>query len=389
VQLAMIGDVGVATPSDNALAQASEMHEPETISDAPAVADRFHIDIAEAERRLAIQSEFDAVTEDLRTGASEYFAGAAIVHEPAYELHVFLTPNVPEYVYTSIPTEIEGTKVLTSTPTQVSEVERFAMQDAAAVTLERQGQPFGMFTAQETGAVIVEVGDKQSQQAAEQLLAPLFAGSKVTLRVDVVPNSFETQISRGGLKLEPSGCTSSFTVINPSDNRLGSTAGHCGSMASYFDVESGNWENASYVNGDINQWGDVKFYDTLTLKTASFEDGDGFSPRVREVHSVKPAANMNEGDVVCVNGRTSGYDCTYVRRVNAACGDFAVTHFVETRDRLTTLGDSGAPWFLSNQAWGIHSGNCTRDGQTYSDFTKAVNIDETLPGGYHVMLHAS
>jgi hypothetical protein len=90
--------------------------------------------------------------------------------------------------------------------------------------------------------------------------------------------------------------------------------------------------------------------------------------------------SIAEGDYICKYGRTSGYGCGYVYRASVSVTFDGITHrrLVAIRGYFTEGGDSGGPWFLVNNAIGIHSRWVDLDGARRSTFSRVVYMDEAL-----------
>jgi hypothetical protein len=151
-------------------------------------------------------------------------------------------------------------------------------------------------------------------------------------------------------------------------------------------VSHDGWTHGStYFNQHIGSWGDVEWHTTAT------DDRDTFTAdynEARYVYSVKSAAAMNIGDTVCFQSpqRWEKF-CQTIRYLNATCthGGNTISKLVVMNGALGLPGDSGAPRFLNNTAYGIHEGYCVYDSVLSDQFSVAAYFNSAI--GVSVMLH--
>jgi len=184
--------------------------------------------------------------------------------------------------------------------------------------------------------------------------------------------------TRGGAKTPWDGgsgyCTTGFSVAKSGTYGF-VTAGHCQNDRSYTQPENGLTYNAPYKAQHRGDWGDFQWHTTPHDEYAEFYTT---STGHRDVLGYD--GSIAEGDYVCKYGRTSGYGCGYVKNNNVNVTFDGITHrrLVAMRTYFTEGGDSGGPWFLVNDAMGVHSGWVDLDGARRSTFSRIVYIDEAL-----------
>jgi streptogrisin C len=184
--------------------------------------------------------------------------------------------------------------------------------------------------------------------------------------------------TRGGAKTPWDGgagyCTTAFSVAKNGTYGF-VTAGHCQNDRSYRQPEDGLTYNAPYQAQHRGDWGDFQWHTTPHDEYAEFYTT---STGHRDVLGYD--GSIAEGDYVCKYGRTSGYGCGYVKNNNVNVTFDGITHrrLVAMRTYFTEGGDSGGPWFLVNDAMGVHSGWVDLDGARRSTFSRIVYADEAL-----------
>lgn len=184
--------------------------------------------------------------------------------------------------------------------------------------------------------------------------------------------------TRGGAKTPWDGgssyCTTGFSVAKSGTYGF-VTAGHCQNDRSYRQPEDGLTYNAPYQAQHRGDWGDFQWHTTPHVEYAEFYTT---STGHRDVLGYD--GSIAEGDYVCKYGRTSGYGCGYVKDANVNVTFDGITHrrLVAMRTYFTEGGDSGGPWFLVNNAMGVHSGWVNLDGARRSTFSRIVYADEAL-----------
>ncbi len=154
-------------------------------------------------------------------------------------------------------------------------------------------------------------------------------------------------------------CTSGFAVKNSSGTRGITTAAHCNNSQSYKGRSLTFQAEDQQGNQDV-QWHTAPDY------TVTNEFSVGSSNR--KVTATKSYSNQAVGDYVCKHGSITGYTCGNISSttvklsyVTNSASTFIRVHNNNNQD-LSQPGDSGAPWFNGNTAYGTHSGAPTDNG---------------------------
>lgn len=186
------------------------------------------------------------------------------------------------------------------------------------------------------------------------------------------------QHTRGGARTPgDSGgtCTTGFSVARNGVYGF-VTAGHCANARDYQEPESGGLRyDAPYQAQHRGDWGDFQWHTTPHAEYAEFYTSNtGYRP----VNGYD--GSISEGDYVCKYGRTSGYGCSDVYRVNVTVTVDGITYrrLVAVEDYITEGGDSGGPWFLVYDATGVHKGYTTIWFNKRSIFSPIFYIDDAL-----------
>jgi hypothetical protein len=127
--------------------------------------------------------------------------------------------------------------------------------------------------------------------------------------------------------------------------------------------------------------GDAEWY------TTAGDDADDFygsALEIRDVAGIKSTNTMANGSV-CVYGRaTNVRTCNHTVEatfVNVNAGGVAVGDLARATNDQGAPGDSGAPWFFGNTAWGILHGGDTCPGCTKVFFTTIEEAEDQLGVG--------
>lgn len=210
------------------------------------------------------------------------------------------------------------------------------------------------------GKVVVTVPDLSALPSARAKFATSQIGSdEVAVGVPVEWQEGDLAVAAlgGGSPMNPE-CTAGFTVKRLSDNVTGiATAAHCANVLSYANYSLQFMLEAYHHNYDV-QW----HHSPLVSWDPTFFDGSGVGSQVRTVQSRKQRPDMNVGDPVCKNGKTTGYTCGTIT-TKSACPNYVPycsATFIRVRRNgggtMSWAGDSGGPVFFNNAAWGFVSG---------------------------------
>lgn len=162
----------------------------------------------------------------------------------------------------------------------------------------------------------------------------------ITVEADADLATGEDAIYGGGALTS---CTAGWSVSKSGYPNALITAAHCsnsqtftGGVALSFRAESSNR--------------DVRWHSSSITANPAYYTGSGWT-------YVFGKANPVEGQSLCKYGKTSHYTCdtTYL---DNQCRD-SYCDMMTMNNRKAASGDSGAPWFSGNTAYGVHSGYVT------------------------------
>jgi streptogrisin C len=363
-------------------------------TDAPRIAELLATTESDAQHRVDTLDEFALLTSSLRDSASAYFAGAFASHDPLFELFLDFRTGTPRSILDAVPAEVNGVTLHVRTDSVVTEREILKHEQSVIQALDAQPGLQNQFATwvdseRQLIRVVIRIQSQPGRFTMARQIKDLLdrmLPSKIEVKVSEGKVVYTADKSRGGLDIEPAGCTSGFTVVNNAGVRAMSTAGHCRSIERYFDRDLGTWEFAYGIGTPHEgQWGDLRVYQTYGVKSPSFH---AQIDDIRNVEDVRLVSEMNEGDLVCHYGIATRYSCGAVDRVSTTCGD-SPNRLVRVIGGERARGDSGGPWFNGTRAWGLHAGSCTvtvgGDTTVYSLFSKAVYLDNV--SAYHVLRH--
>lgn len=207
----------------------------------------------------------------------------------------------------------------------------------------------------------------------------LFGPSDISIEVDV-PGVDYVDLSHGYggetiLDTAAFGdkCTSGFVVRRSSDWKEGVlTAAHCESLDKLFQHNSSGGVVTSFSTSHtgaehLGWWGDFEWHTTTHDDFPKFWASRG---QLRTVTSVRDKNSISQGNSACFYGRqsdSSSVKCGTVHRTPTFCTSVVrpwdgvlvnVCNLVLARPgNINQMkGDSGGPWFVYNEAIGIHHG---------------------------------
>jgi hypothetical protein len=354
-------------------------------ADAAAYAADYGVTQAEALRRLtAIQSLKDQLVR-LETSYPDRYAGGWLEHEPEFKAVARFRNAVPDGAAQLAPgVELRGGAVRT-----VSQLETRldAVYDAvASVFKETLATSYDVKngTIEVSIETPAELKDLSEAQLRERLPA-IARAADVRVTFSDAPVSGLEHHYGGARTWGDDGCTTGFSIYVVATGVTGLlTAGHCdsqsGSPSRYYDPpDASPWSNMYWQDGHRGPWGDFEWH--TATSHGEFDDFYSDWSTLRDVGGY--LSPITVGDYLCKFGRTTGYDCDTVYRVTVDITDsdgFHIERLVATEDHITDSGDSGGPWFIVNDAVGVHHGYYTSWFQERSLFSPIFNADNALPG---------
>ncbi len=344
-----------------AIAQDTGGEMPGRSSDAAVYASIMNVDLAEAQRRLALQVEIGRLEADLLATGEDVFAGLWIEHKPEFAVDVRFTDSDRGHALlgqldSGLAREVE----FRVGDAEVSLRELEALQEAAILEARLAGIAIDADINVRTGQVELMTTHTARLEAALESLRTAHVGRIHVASVDTLARPDQAQPLRGGRSL--STCTAGYTVRHGATGQVGvATAAHCGNNQVYADT----WQALPFRSEKQSGNHDVQWHSRACNMTVAneFDSGIGIRGLTGSVHRDQQAI----GSIVCRNGITTGHRCGRIKAKNV-CPSY-VTSCSSTFIRvepiagqptpLSSPGDSGGPWFVDNLAFGIHSGAYT------------------------------
>lgn len=326
--------------------------------------------MAEATLKIGWQPRFAELLEELRTAYPDDYAGAAALSDgSALQAFIAFRADVPESVaqdhrLRGIRVDLRGHRGYSE-----QQLERRTREVHQAL---RDAGFLKVVTAHdiESGLIEVQLAPHErftNHSGTMHLLPDEARAADVRIQlVDDLPVGYDAVY--GGAST--STCTAAFAVKSGIVTGM-ATAGHCGNSQSFQGTLNGE-TSSTFQSEHEGSWGDFQWH-TLSSDVPSHFFYSNGSKTLREAWSV---GNAFEGQTLCHFGRTTGYKCNQVRKVNIS----VVGHHwvVSMKDEVTKPGDSGGPWFFGNALYGVHTGTHWAWFKIRSYFTQAKHIDEAL-----------
>jgi hypothetical protein len=344
----------------------------------------------EAERRLRALDESVAATDRLQRTYRKRLAGLSIEHRPELRIVVLLTGrkpvrdqvvrtgalDVPVVFHTDAPATRE--RILEAMLKRGAQI-RSAVPDAR-----------GMGVDPRSAALVVIVGDGAgSRPDPEALGARIAEIAGVPARVRMLAGAEANFSVEGGARIEgtdtmtgrPAYCTTGFVVTDGARRGI-ITAAHCPDALTYFDPAGGRTDLPF-----VGQWGwsyqDVQLNLSEEAQRPLFYV-DAKKGVVRAVRGARGRASTRAGDLVCHRGERTGYSCGEVELTDYAppgelCGGPCAPTWVTVSGPSCGGGDSGAPVFSGNVAYGIVKGG-TYTSDRRCAFYYYMSLDYLPPG---------
>lgn len=366
------------------------------LADAQAAADARGVPLADVIAGLEHAVAFDRLLENVVDLYGDIFAGAWTDDFPYSKSSIAVKGPIPPGLGRLVddadievnlvggaPYSRDEMKVLTY---EVQQVLRAEGHVAAAWLSERDGGIFAEVTRTPTTALPGFAADARIRVADAVESKVPGAGSFLESRLEVIvaPAGYEAlffpEHTYGGGIAQDDGvyeCTTGFTVNFNSGGTGVVTAGHCHGINQYKPEFSGAY-SMPWKSEHQGFYGDFEFHTSTHIEPDDFYAN--FSV-LRDVVSTATEASINQGDPVCVFGRTSGLDCTTEVEVTYRCepvigGGPDICHLVVVDEHVTQGKDSGGPWFWNQQAIGVHAGEVVLYSDTASAFSPVWLIPE-------------
>ncbi|GII80156.1 hypothetical protein Sru01_51380 [Sphaerisporangium rufum] len=382
-------------PADGALITPEQALE----RDAAAAAKLAHVSIPEARRRLLVQQKVsnfvDSLPEDVR---ARTYAGGRLDFTASTPATLYFKGQVPEAVQARAIPEAKLAGGMKYSFEEMADRQN-AMHAAVNDLGFSQVQSTFDLTTQRVELDVVQRPDRpdlRGQQLRDKLTARMAANrsAAATPAFTIKEHPAGTVLAApstgyGGSSMRSSGvfqCTSAFVVRRTSDQAEGVlTAAHCEGINQMDENNSlggvVSTFTAPFVSEHIGVNGDIEWH-----TTTGHDDVPQFWDTVatrRAVTSRISSSGYLDGAYVCHYGRTSGTSCGSINNTNATinfpwagCGGCTKTAYnmVGVSGAVSIGGDSGGPWYVLNQALGIHHGfNPVNLDQFFSRIQRAEN----------------
>lgn len=343
-----------STPSDQ---HNHDVLNPDPIgSDARAIAQELGITEEEARFAIELQPEVGRMEGELSQVMPESYGGAIMQYEPEYAIKIMVALGDSDRVERAIEdrgySHLRRYVKLQETP-YTTLVLTEAVERVRAIS---EGRVTSGNTDLRTGTIHVTAATDEDvswiRQAVERHRQSISAAEIQVIQSD---GGGEETESYGGLIMNQSDgtapCTSGFSVRRTTDDSYGvTTAAHCNNGGYY--LHQVLLDYVTYLYGGNH---DVQWHRTPNLADNNWvKDGTG---TYRLITSRTARADIVLDQGICVYGRIAEYDCGFVEKKNYQPNIPGTPHnatFIEVRSADTFQGDSGAPWFLGNSAYGIH-----------------------------------
>lgn len=362
--------------------------------DAGEYARSYDVSLAEARARLLAQEETVPVTDAIAIELADRLAGIAIEHRPTFRIVVLLTGDAPVPARTVLAGGMTVPIVFRTGAAVTRGALELALASHQAELAAAVAHPPGMGIDLSTGELVVIVNpsdaDREGVAALTDRLSAI-AGVPVRVRTDRVVSA--NMAAEGGARvvgIDPAdgrryACTTGF-VVSDGERTAIATAAHCPDELSYVGP-AGERQVLPFVG----QWGwgyqDVQINASdLALAPSFFADtGKTVS---RAVVGRRALTSTRAGDMVCHRGERTGYSCAAVELVSFApagqlCGGACLPTWVTVVGPRCQGGDSGAPVFLGNRAFGLVKGGSYRSDRSCA-FYFYMSTDY-LPTGWRLL----
>lgn len=321
---------------------------------------------------ITVDDAFDAIkrqprVEELQAALSERgpaeFGGLYIEYRPNYSLHVLAEPNGGPSVREAI-TSLGFDDLKPFVLVRETLLTEKALHTAQEALGRIRGVPFTWSDIDlMSGRVLVAVAGRSDVEGAREAIRRADLGRVPADRVHVAASTIEEQDAYGGLGMDSTGegCTSGFTVLHIASGDEGiANAAHC---PNFEVVAHHSGVMLDLVNEKQQDSADAQWYRTPGLDDLKKFRTD-FSGTTRWVYGRVNRTAMAINGVVCKFGKITGYGCGTIGGKSFDPDTLTGTNkynatWIRMNSDMTSQGDSGGPWFQSNDAYGIHTGKTT------------------------------
>lgn len=359
------------TDSEKTLVENAESDKPEgelqigseeaLLKSATSYAADYGVNVDEALKRLRLQNSVKDTLTKLEKSTRSRFAGAWIEHKPNFRVVVRLTGNsqvLPNDAQSMVSKSVVPIKIVTGAKATLSQL--VDNIDSKLPELRKMHSKLaGAEVDVKTGEIVLFVEQDKVAEARIKNDARQFFGLPV--RIESVDAPVSDGHTRGGAHL--STCTSGFVVKHPSTGTRGYvTAGHCGNNQTYFEY-GGTSYSTTFIGEIRDADQDVQWHTTPHIEQPYFYASSTTS--YRPLQGQKNRSSQTVGGYVCHRGKTTGYSCGNIQSktfkptyTNACPGVTCASVWIRVAGSSLKCfpGDSGGPWFLVYDAYGIYKG---------------------------------
>ena len=328
-------------------------------------ADDHAVSIEEAMRRLRLQGDLEVALAEIERTLGDRVAGTWIEHDPEFRGVVRVTGDAvdargaAQSVVDRTRPPIEFVGGAEATAAQLA-----AQLNAALPRLREQYDTLlGAEVDVRTGEIVLFYGPTEGVKPA----APGALGARADellqapVRLEAVEAPVGDGHTRGGAHL--STCTSGFVVRHPSTSTTGYiTAGHCGNDQTYYEYGGVSYSTV-FIDELRDADQDVQWHTTSHIEFPEFYADSTSS--YRPLHTQRNRSSQSVGGYVCHRGKTTGYSCGDIASTtfqptypNACPGTTCASVWVRVAGPSLRCfpGDSGGPWFIAYEAYGLYKG---------------------------------
>jgi streptogrisin C len=338
------------------------------LQDAAAYAARFGVDVDEAVRRLRLQREIGDLDAALTEEEQATFAGLWIEHEPRYRVVVRFTDPASER---RLHVRIAGgplAQFVDTKPARWTLAQLQAQQQEIRTAARRAGVKANSdINVYENRVELQVVDPQQANVALASMRMPIPPAVEIT---GVEALAVSQADLTGGSPL--STCTAGFFVLSPHFDAGVLTAGHCADQQSFEGLSLPF--RAQDVTGDQ----DVQWHSSCGIKPLvnRFNSGIDF----RHVERTRSRSEQPLKQWVCKYGKATGRTCGVLESKSYDPGTAFNGTFMLVEGgnvNLSEEGDSGGPWFVEFDAYGIQSG-APNGGNSNDAYYMAINYVSSL-----------
>ena len=340
-----------------------------------------NVSLDEAVRRLELQDDIGKLSAKLENNEPNTFGGLWIQHKPEFKVVVNMTGSgeeVAEYARGTSFAELVEVRQVAKTLKQLE-----AEQQQADSAVRALGQ------LSESDINVFENRTELYTLDAVKLDAALDARSSVQVPngVDVieVPSLSSEEVNAyAGNAI--SRCTAGYTVIDGNGLRGITTAGHCNPGR----TPTGTSNTPQYYGSTLirmaGEWysgvRDLQWHAASSLTFQPWaRDNQPTSQGTayyREMYDVENRPDQPLNALVCKYGQASGFTCGYIeskvyRPPNPTNATATYVKVTGNGANLSDGGDSGGPWYVGHQAYGIHSGGWSSGASEGDSYYMAIN----------------